>query len=195
MTHTGTILLIRHGKTAGNLAKRYIGRTDEPLCPEGIAALREISYPSCDMVIASPMVRCRQTAAILYPHRPMRCYDGLRECDFGDFEGKTYRELSDNPDYIKWINSNGTLPFPHGEAHDDFKRRCISAFDRAIAENTFDTAAFVVHGGTIMAILEAYAFPQRAFYDYQVKNGHGFVTTFKGHRLHIISTIQGTIDL
>ena len=62
MTHTGTILLIRHGKTAGNLAKRDIGRTDEPLCPEGITALREISYPSCDMVIASPMARCRQTA-------------------------------------------------------------------------------------------------------------------------------------
>ena len=40
-------VLIRHGKTAGNLAGRYIGcRTDEPLCPEGIAQLREGRYPA-----------------------------------------------------------------------------------------------------------------------------------------------------
>ena len=34
-TGMSTLVLIRHGKTAGNLQKRYIGRTDEPLCPEG----------------------------------------------------------------------------------------------------------------------------------------------------------------
>ena len=33
------ILLIRHGKTQGNLERRYIGRTDEPLCEAGRAAL------------------------------------------------------------------------------------------------------------------------------------------------------------
>ena len=36
------IILVRHGKTAGNLEGRYIGsRTDEPLCEEGIHALEE----------------------------------------------------------------------------------------------------------------------------------------------------------
>ncbi|MBQ2202679.1 MAG: histidine phosphatase family protein, partial [Clostridia bacterium] len=29
------IKLIRHGTTAGNAARRYVGKTDEPLCPEG----------------------------------------------------------------------------------------------------------------------------------------------------------------
>ena len=33
------VILIRHGKTRGNLEGRYVGRTDEPLCPEGVAAL------------------------------------------------------------------------------------------------------------------------------------------------------------
>lgn len=48
-------VLIRHGKTAGNLAGRYIGcRTDEPLCPEGIAQLREGRYPAVERVFASP---------------------------------------------------------------------------------------------------------------------------------------------
>mgnify|MGYP000220020035 FL=1 len=33
------LYLIRHSMTAGNLKKRYIGRTDESLCPEGIVLL------------------------------------------------------------------------------------------------------------------------------------------------------------
>lgn len=66
------IILVRHGKTAGNLEGRYIGsRTDEPLCEEGIHALeekvREGTYPPVDLVYASPMIRCRQTAKILWP--------------------------------------------------------------------------------------------------------------------------------
>ncbi|MDR4022422.1 MAG: phosphoglycerate mutase family protein, partial [Eubacteriales bacterium] len=35
------IILIRHGKTAGNIKGRYIGKTDEPLCEEGINEIRE----------------------------------------------------------------------------------------------------------------------------------------------------------
>ena len=52
------ILLIRHGKTQGNLERRYIGRTDEPLCEAGRAALEGRSYPACDILLSSPMVRC-----------------------------------------------------------------------------------------------------------------------------------------
>ena len=35
------LYLIRHSMTAGNLKKRYIGRTDESLCPEGIVLLEK----------------------------------------------------------------------------------------------------------------------------------------------------------
>ena len=34
------VILVRHGKTTGNQKRLYIGRTDEPLCEEGIAQLR-----------------------------------------------------------------------------------------------------------------------------------------------------------
>ena len=37
------IILIRHGKTKGNLEKRYIGVTDEPLTDEGAHELRQIN--------------------------------------------------------------------------------------------------------------------------------------------------------
>lgn len=180
------IIFIRHGKTKGNLEKRYIGRTDEPLCAEGIEELRRRRYPDCSLVIASPMKRCVESAKLIYPNKELILCDDLRECDFGDFEGRNYLELSNNPDYQKWIDSGGAMPFPNGEDHEEFKTRCVRGFLTAI-ENCPEngTIAFVIHGGAIMAILERFAIPPRGFYDYQVSNGGGYITEFDGDHLKI----------
>jgi len=176
------ISFIRHGKTIGNLSKKYIGITDEPLCAEGISRINKKNYPDCDIVICSPMKRCIQTAEIIYPDKKIIVYDNLKECCFGDFEGKNYMELSGNPDYQKWIDSNGKLPFPNGENPENFKKRCIEAFEKAIAENNaYDMISFVVHGGTIMSIFEKYAVPHGDFYDFHVENASGFITEYNGY--------------
>lgn len=168
------LIFIRHGATAGNLEKRYIGRTDEPLCDLGISQiqkLKELDF-QIDQLYVSPMLRTKQTAEILFPQIPQIEVPDFRETDFGIFEGKTYAELSDCPEYQAWLDSNCLGPIPGGESVSDFKNRCCEAFREvmaAIPENT--TTAFVVHGGTIMAILEAYAHPKRDFYQYSLKNG------------------------
>ena len=60
-------ILIRHGQTQGNREHRYIGcRTDEPLCPEGIAQLQNRHYPPVSRVFVSPMRRCVETENLLY---------------------------------------------------------------------------------------------------------------------------------
>ncbi|MGN0107461.1 MAG: histidine phosphatase family protein [Hominilimicola sp.] len=162
------IILIRHGMTEGNYKKRYIGTTDEDLrdtkCLEG-------EYPDCDRVVASPMKRCVQTARFIYPDKQIKICEKLRECDFGDFENKSYEDLKDNADYQKWLNSGGKLPFPNGEAHEDFAWRCVEGFFEMTGGRTADTA-FVIHGGSIMAIMQRLF--GGGFYDYQVKNGCGF---------------------
>ncbi|MBQ3692032.1 MAG: histidine phosphatase family protein, partial [Clostridia bacterium] len=56
------IIFIRHGKTQGNLEKRYIGKTDEHLCTVGIDELKNRSYPDTEIVVCSPMKRCIETA-------------------------------------------------------------------------------------------------------------------------------------
>ena len=179
------IILIRHGKTYGNTLGRYIGITDEELCPEGreeLAALRERGqYRSIrpDLVYVSPLRRCRQTAELLFPGVPQEICRDLRECDFGEFENKNYKELSGNPAYQAWVDSGGTLPFPGGESREAFQERCRVEFARvlrALKRQAGSNAVFVVHGGTIMSILSAYA-PQGAadpFYRWQVKNGEGW---------------------
>ena len=179
------IILIRHGKTFGNTLGRYIGTTDEELCPEGreeLDALRESGqYRSIrpDLVYVSPLRRCRQTAELLFPGVPQEICRDLRECDFGEFENKNYKELSGNPAYQAWVDSGGTLPFPGGESREAFQERCRVEFARvlrALKRQAGSNAVFVVHGGTIMSILSAYA-PQGAadpFYRWQVKNGEGW---------------------
>ncbi|QUO21979.1 histidine phosphatase family protein [Clostridiaceae bacterium Marseille-Q4143] len=195
------LILIRHGKTAGNLLGRYIGsRTDEPLCDEGREELAGKQLPEVERLYVSPMKRCVETAEILWPgfdRKKMQKVMDLRECDFGDFENKNYKELSGNGDYQAWIDSNGTLPFPNGESMDAFKSRCLEAFARIVEEVSgaeqewiasgktgIFRAGIVVHGGTIMAILEQYGYPKAAYFDYQVKNGCGYrLTPVEGTRL------------
>lgn len=179
---TTPIIFIRHGKTAGNLEKRYIGRTDESLCAEGIAELSEKVYPECDILVSSPMKRCIQTAELIYPDKKIIINNDLRETDFGDFEGKNYSELSENPDYRKWIE--GKAEPPEGEASEMFRKRCCKAFED-ITKKYNKSVAFVVHGGVIMAVLEKYGFPKKSFYDYQVLNGGGYITDFDGKYLKI----------
>ena len=86
------VILIRHGKTYGNMLGRYIGsRTDEPLCREGIRLLREKKYPPAEYVYTSPMRRCLETAGEIYPGVPCGRNHLLAECDFGAFENKNYK--------------------------------------------------------------------------------------------------------
>ena len=175
-------VLIRHGRTQGNLEHRYIGcRTDEPLLPEERERLCAIDYPRVDGVFASPMRRCVETARTIYPGKEIALVPGLRECDFGEFENLNYEELKDRPEYQAWIDSGGELPFPGGESKADFSARCISAFESAIRNLPDGTYAFVVHGGTIMAVMERFARPEGNYYDFQVKNGKGFVLNGDGN--------------
>ena len=169
-------ILIRHGMTQGNLEKRYVGsRTDEPLCPEGIAQLEKQAYPEADRVFVSPMKRCTETAAILYPNIKAETVPDFRECDFGAFEYKNYAELNGNAEYQAWIDSGGELPFPGGESRAAFAARCVRAFERIRKEAPQEDCALIVHGGTIMAIMEAMAFPKGSYYDFQVRNGSGYI--------------------
>lgn len=180
------IIFIRHEKTIGNIEYRYIGRTDQPLCNDGINDIKSHKYPYADIVICSPMKRCIETAKLIYPDKNAVIYDDLRECDFGDFEGKNYIELSRNINYQKWIDSIGVIPFPNGESQEIFKQRSVKTFDKAVFDNkSCGSIVFVVHGGTIMAVLEKYSVPKRDFYDYQVKNGCGFVTEFDDNKIII----------
>ena len=183
--------LIRHGATAGNLQKRYIGITDENLCEQGIADLKKLKpvLKQRSLLIVSPMRRCIQTAEILYPGQEIILCEDFRECDFGDFENHNYQELSSNPDYQHWIDSNGTACFPNGESPEAFKHRTVRAFEKIVRNFNQASIAIVAHGGTIMAILEKFAVPKKDYYAYQIPNAYGYKTEYQENQLHILTKI------
>ncbi|MDO4518887.1 MAG: phosphoglycerate mutase family protein [Eubacteriales bacterium] len=175
------IYLIRHGKTYGNSLSRYIGVTDEPLCESGIEELKAIAvgeqYPRLSRVYTSDLKRTIETAKILFPDADRKIVNDLRECDFGEFENKNYKELDGNENYQKWVDSNGELPFPGGESREDCLKRQVNAFFQCIREleaEKIDQAGFVVHGGTIMHIMEALCTINKKFYEWHVGNGAGY---------------------
>lgn len=177
-----TLVLIRHGKTKSNSQHRYLGKTDEMLSEEGIQELSQNKkmqiYPDVDIVFISPMKRCAQTAQIIYPDIPYVTVDEWTEMDFGDFEGKNYYELQADARYQEWIDSNGTLPFPHGESREDFIARCEMGFQKMQEQAVkAEKIGMIVHGGTIMAILSRYG--KGEYFDYQTDNGKGYVCTVK----------------
>lgn len=193
--------LIRHGMTPGNALGKYVGRTDEPLSARGrdILAKRQAGgfYPDLEYVYVSPMKRCRETAAVIFPAAGLHVLEGMQECDFGDFEYKNYEELNGQPAYQAWIDSGGTAGFPGGETLLGFQDRVIQAFDDMIelliekyhhqrrgwqrdCQGTvviggMQREALVIHGGTIMAILDCYARPHKEYFEWQAKNGCGYV--------------------
>lgn len=177
------VTLIRHAKTQGNLNHAYIGKTDEPLCESGIreleAALEQGGYPPADVVYTSPLKRCTQTAEYLYPKVPQTLKSGLAECDFGDFEGKNYEQLKDEPAYQSFLDSGGESPFPKGESRADFSKRCQETFLEIMDHHSEGQRIVILcHGGTIMAILGEYSSPHSGFYDWQVKNAEGYSFLF-----------------
>lgn len=174
------LVMIRHGTTESNRQRRYLGRTDEALCGEGRRELaerkRQHGYPPVDVLFASPMRRCIQTAAILYPETKPVCIGEWVEMDFGLFEGKTYRELRDEEHYRRWLDSGGVIPCPEGEGRAAFIRRCERGFQKMLgALGGEKTVGMVVHGGTIMALLCRYGGGD--YFDYQAAGGRGYVCT------------------
>ncbi|MDR3645230.1 MAG: histidine phosphatase family protein [Clostridia bacterium] len=174
------VQLIRHARTLGNEQKRYIGCTDESLSPLGRHELLEWAnagiYRPVNAVFSSPMSRCLETAALIFPQAAPVVVPQLMECDFGAFEGKTYEQLKGDANYRLWLETNGRAPIPCGENPTEFRRRSCEGFEQVMDASftaDFSSVAVILHGGSIMAILERFA-PGGDFYRWQAPNCGGF---------------------
>ena len=192
------IYFIRHGKTPGNLLRRFIGgRTDQSLCEAGKAELTDLkdahTYPAAKRVYVSPMRRCRETAAILFPLAEQIPVEEMREMDFGRFENRSHDDMKQDKDYNAWISTMCEGPIPQGENKESFTTRCAKAFLDITKtwkpETETEPAVFIVHGGTIMAILSTLVKSDRAYYNWYTTNGHGYLCDWDGTSLTLIKEL------
>lgn len=176
------VALIRHGQTIGNLYKAYVGRIDQPLCEEGKADLLRRkgsgTYPSVDRVFSSPMLRCLQTAALLYPKQVPTQVPQFIERDFGQLEGLNHQEITAKPGFENWGKTVESMVFPGGESWEDFaERSCMGFLEsvRSLALLNLQAMGIVCHGGTIMAIMNRYVDAGAQLYQWQTEPGCGYV--------------------
>jgi alpha-ribazole phosphatase len=172
---------IRHGQTSANRSGQYIGRTDAPLCDEGIEELLQLRkdyvYPKVEAVYTSPLARCIHTADILYPQHEAVIVDDLTEMDFGYFEGKTAEELQYDPSFLSWLEDSRHHSPPGGEDGEEFLLRITGALQqifRDMMAQEITNAAVITHGGVIMTLLSSYGFPRERVEHWAVDHGQGF---------------------
>ena len=164
--------------TEGNREHRYVGKTDEPLCEEGVQQAQAVAkHLEVETVYVSPLKRACQTAQILFPNAKQIVVDGLREMDFGNFEGRNYIELQDSAEYRAWVDGMCETACPNGEDKASFTQRTVSAgidLLQKASRRGEQQVVIVAHGGTVMALFhELCADDDRGYFEWSVKNCEG----------------------
>jgi broad specificity phosphatase PhoE len=152
------VALIRHGRTAANVAGRWQGSMDDPLDDEGerqAVALFEW-YGIVDSVWSSPLQRAASTAAAL--SAGPNFHNDLVELHFGNWEGMTTEEIRATGPLFDQIFEGGTDD-PRGETGETWRlleqrmRKALEEIDPAPGRVT----AIVTHGAAIRAVLTSLA--------------------------------------
>ncbi len=175
--------LIRHGLTEGNIKGVYLGAgVDSPVCEEGVRRLNRLledfSYPQVEKIYSSPMLRARETTELLYKDKEYQIVADLMECKFGEFEGKTIKELMEtNENYAKWLDINSGYVPEGGESSMEFANRCISALNEILEDmmkNGIFEASAICHGGVISIMLAMVGYPKKMPNEWMSDNGCGY---------------------
>ncbi|MBV9820696.1 MAG: bifunctional RNase H/acid phosphatase [Actinobacteria bacterium] len=147
------LLLVRHGVTAYSVERRFAGRSDLELTPDGLEQARLVAgriaeLGPVDAVVSSPLRRARQTAQQIADRLGLdvAVEEGMVETDFGDWDGYTYAEVSRRwPDELaRWLADPAVAP-PSGESFETVTRRVRRARDRILARHAGQTVAVVSH--------------------------------------------------
>ncbi|MET9362477.1 bifunctional RNase H/acid phosphatase [Streptomyces sp. NPDC006632] len=151
-----TFVLLRHGETALTPAKRFSGSggTDPELSAVGRgqaerAAAAFAERGTIEVIVSSPLRRCRETAAAVAGRLGLDVHieEGLRETDFGAWEGLTFAEVRARyPDDLDaWLASAKAAPTGGGESFATVARRVAAARDRLVAAHPRRTVLAVTH--------------------------------------------------
>jgi probable phosphomutase (TIGR03848 family) len=162
-----TVLLIRHGRTEANTSGILAGRTsgvelDEVGKKQAAHVAQRIGAVPLRAIVTSPLRRCRQTAqalqAAVADSCPMLVDQALVECGYGEWTGRSLRDLSKDKLWRSVQQQPSAVRFPGGESMTEMSSRAVSAirgWDRRLGADHGDDAiwAAISHGDVIKAIL------------------------------------------
>lgn len=158
-----TLVLIRHGETVGQSSIRLYGATDIALSDVGEAQMvragAALQGHRADRIVASTLCRSSRGAAIvqaaLEPPPPLRLVAGLRERDFGRWEGWTVDEVAtrDPEGHAAWTTQGLEFVFPGGEPRRAVVERVRAAIVDDVVFPGEGPSVAVLHKGIIKVVL------------------------------------------
>jgi broad specificity phosphatase PhoE len=150
------ILICRHGETDWNRGRRIMGSLDVPLSEAGrrqcagVGAL--LQRFGVRRIVSSPLARAAESARIIAGALGLEVSQDpdLEEVRFGRWQGKTYAEVLDDPEFHRFLADPVANRTAGGETIVDVQSRGLAAFARATpGERTL----FVSHGDIIRSTL------------------------------------------
>ncbi|MGI5442969.1 bifunctional RNase H/acid phosphatase [Streptomyces shenzhenensis] len=151
-----TFVLLRHGETPLTPQKRFSGSggSDPSLSDVGREQAQRVAAAlarrgTVQAIVASPLARTRETAAIVAAGLGLEVAvaDGLRETDFGAWEGLTFGEVHErHPDDLNaWLTDPEARPTGGGESFAATAARVAAARDELVTAYAGRTVLLVTH--------------------------------------------------
>ena len=158
---TLNIYFLRHGETVASKTGGFCGTSDVELTSEGMMMAKDfaVAYQSVlwKAIFCSPMRRTIATAKPLCElvGMEMQLRDGLKEIDFGKWEGKTTAEVNReyHDEYVRWQSEPGWNAPPDGERAIDIARRSSQVIEEIETNYPDGNVLVVAHKATIRIIL------------------------------------------
>ncbi|MDH5298936.1 MAG: histidine phosphatase family protein [Desulfobulbaceae bacterium] len=177
--------LIRHGITGANKEKRFAGRSDEPLHPDGITQIRELAAKLVDAgighIVTGPLTRTRQTGEIIADILGLgiESDDAFNEIFLPHWDGLTKNEIRQRfgAEYPTWLADPAGFRVAGCETIADVQARAVRAMERLFASAA--TPVLVV-SHLIVARSLVLHYQGRAIADFRsVEIANGALTTFQ----------------
>ncbi len=155
------LLLVRHGATEFNSSMRFTGHSQLPLNDVGSRQADKLAGrlagEEIDVACTSDLRRAMDTTEAACRGREIEvltCPE-LREIDYGDCEGLTFKEIAIRfPDVVEpWLGYSPDLTFPGGEKLAGFIERVGGFLERLESNPQWRTVLLVSHGGVIRVLL------------------------------------------
>jgi broad specificity phosphatase PhoE len=129
------LVLVRHGRTAWNRERRFVGRTDVPLDDVGRAQARAAGalLGQVAELRTSPLVRATETATLLGTGRDAIVDDAFCELDYGELEGTEVAAV--DPGWWRVLRDDPAAPMPGGESLADLQVRVDASMAALFAED------------------------------------------------------------
>ena len=156
--HATRIIAIRHGETTWNVDGRIQGHLDIPLNDTGLwqaeQAARALADESIAAIYSSDLLRAHVTAQAVakVSGAPLHTHQGLRERCFGDFQGRTFKdvEASQPEDAQLWRTRNPAYAPPGGgDSLIALRERIASTVDQIARQHEGEQIVLVAHGGVL----------------------------------------------